>query len=891
MSQFGKRSIRERYRRLLGSDPAADVEDEIAFHLEMRTRELIALGEPPARARELALRRFGDTESPRAECLTIAKRKEWRVARVEYLSELRQDLAYAVRAMRQRRGFTIVAVLTLALGIGANTAIFSVVNGVLLESLPFRNPDQLIRIRTAYPNGKSYALSAPDFMSVREGSRVFTDVAAFAFGSSTLLGMGEPKQLQRTGVTAGFFEMLGVSPVIGRTFRAEEHRPGEGRVVVLSHGLWQREFGREPGVLGRTLTLSDEPYLVVGVLPSGFDYPSGSELYVPLEYGETFSATTAQGRRGEFLYVLGRAKPGVSLEQAEADVRAVGARLQQEFPETNARLTFDAVRLRDILVGDVRKPLLVLLGAVGLVLLIACANVANLLLARAAARESELAVRMALGAERGRLVRQLLTESVVLGLVGGAAGLLLAYWGTRALVAARPQGIPRLGEVGIDGTVVAFTAGIALLTGIVFGIVPALQATRHDLVGALKAGGRGGAARRGGNRLRGGLVVAEMALAVMLLVGAGLLIRSFVALTAVDPGFRPEGAVAISVSLQGGAYRDVARRREFFATLSERLEALPGVSGVGGTSGLPLAGGADMLGFRIENREPPPNEVLEIRAHRVTPGYFRVVGVPLRRGRMLTAQDREGAPRVVVINEAAAQRWFPDDDPIGKRLVIGDPIEIVGIVGDVKQRSLARDVEPEIYAPYAQWPDRTMQMVVRSSCPAKAGECDPLALSAAIRRELRALDQNLPLGELTPLESVVRESVAQPRFFTALLGLFAAVALALAAIGIFGVMSYAVAQRTREIGVRVALGARPREVVRMIVRRALALAAAGVVLGLIGAAALTRVMESLLFGVRPTDPLAFAAAVLVLTATAGLASYVPARRAAAVDPIVALRAE
>ncbi|MFO7654332.1 MAG: ADOP family duplicated permease, partial [Candidatus Krumholzibacteriia bacterium] len=557
-------------------------------------------------------------------------------------------------------------------------------------------------------------------------------------------------------------------------------------------------------------------------------------------------------------------------------------------PQTNGILTFAARSLHETVVGEVRTPLLVLLGAVGLVLLIACANVANLLLARAAARESELAVRTALGAGRGRLVRQLLTESVVLGLLGGAVGLLLAWWGTQALLAAQPADIPRLDAVDVDGTVVAFALGISLLTGIIFGLFPAGQATRGNVAGTLKEGGRGALAGRGGQRLRAGLVVAEMALAVVLLVGAGLLIRSFAELTAVDPGFQPEQAVAFQVSLPYSVYDEAPERHEFFRRLEEEVEALPGVTVAGSASGLPFQGSGAILSFGIEGEEPPqPGEVQDIHVKLATPDYVRAIGSRLVSGRLFNAYDRQDAPMVVLVNEAAVRRWFPDGEAIGERITFGGEVwrEVVGVVSDLKQFGPGEPAQPELFIPHGQAAGGgTMQVVVRT-----AG--DPMALTGAIRRTIRSMDPNLPVDQFTPLEQVVAQSVAQARFYSTLLAIFAAVALALAGIGIFGVMSYTVAQRTREIGIRIALGAPVVDMRTAVVGQAMLLALAGLGIGLPGAFALTRVLQSQLYGVSPTDPVTFAVVALTLAGAAFIASYLPARRATRVDPMTALRYE
>ncbi|HEX7089993.1 MAG TPA: ABC transporter permease [Longimicrobiales bacterium] len=872
-----------RFRRLFGPDPHADVEEELSFHLEMRTRELVERGETPERARELALRRFGDYEGSWAECVEIDERRRRRMVRAEQLTELRQDVRYALRVLRRSPGFTAVAVATLALGIGANSAIFSVVSGVLLKSLPFRDAERLYEVRMLYPDGTEYTgLSAPDFMSLREESRTFERVEAYAGGVLTLLGAGEPKEVRGSSVSDGFFDLLGLRFALGRGFLPGENVPGQGKVTVLDYGFWQREFGGDPGVIGRTLSVGGEAYTVVGVLERGARPPLPADMYAPLEYGETFSATTSVGRRREYLGVLGRVRPGVSAELLGADLKRIGAELQVRFPDTNGKLTFTAASLRETIIGDVRTPLLVLLGAVGVVLLVACANVANLLLARASAREDELAVRAGLGAGRGRLVRQLLTESAVLGLAGGAAGLLLAYWGTRALVAAQPADIPRLDEVGVDATVVLFTLGLALLTGLAFGLVPAFQATGARLMAALREGGRG--TSRSGGRVRSGLVVAEMALAVMLLTGAGLLIRSFIELTRVETGFEPERAASFRITLQGDAYATGEQIRGRVDALLERIGALPGVSAVAASTTLPLTGIGSIFNFAVEGAPPPPPNVnAEIAIASVTPGYFRTIGAPLVRGRDFTAADGPDAAPVALINEAAAKRWFPGEDPIGRRVQVGNSVrEIVGIVGDVLQRAPGQPAAPQLFMPYAQFTTSRVRIVVRT-----AG--DPLAVAPAIRAEVRALDPDLPLTDFTPLEELVSASVARPRFYTTLLTLFASVALALAATGIFGVMSYAVAQRTREISIRIALGARAGDVLRMIVGRALALAAAGVALGIAGALALGRVLRSQLFGVTLLDPVTLGAVVLVLGASAAAASYLPARRAAGLEPASALR--
>ncbi|MPY87176.1 MAG: FtsX-like permease family protein [Luteitalea sp.] len=826
---------------------------------------------------------------------TARYREEGTEARgLRRFDELQNDLRFACRTLRKNPGFAAVAILALGLGIGANSAIFSVVHGVLLKSLPFRDAPQLYKASMVYPDGTAYAsLSAPDFMSIREENRVFEQVEAYTTsglrvdgdsdGVFTLLGAGAPMEVRGASVSDGLFDLLGLPMAFGRSFLAEENRPGMGMVTVMDHGFWRRELGGDRAVLGRTLVVGGDSYRIVGVLAPGAQLLREADLYVPLEYGERFSATTPTGRRSEYLQVLARARPGSVLDQIHGDMRRVGTLLQSAFPETNERLTFTATPLREIIIAGVRTPLFLLLGAVGFVLLVACANVANLLLARASARQGELAVRAALGAGRSRLLRQLLTEAVVLGLAGGVVGLAIAHWGTQALAAAQPADIPRIEEVGVNAAVVLFTFGIALLTGLAFGALPALYATDRRLMAALREGGRGGGPGHGGHRIRAALVVAEMALAVVLLTGAGLLIRSFVELTRVHLGFQPERAVAVRIAMQGDPYRSGQQVVERVDRILERLRALPGVTAAAATTLLPLSGGGLILAFNVESAPPPSSDVnREIRTARVTPDYFRAIGASLLRGRGFTDRDDEDAPRVVLINEAAMRHWFPGEDPIGRRVDMAGVREVVGVVADVLQYDPGRPVEPQLYTPFAQLMAGSVQLVVRT-----AG--DPVALAPAIRAQVHAIDPNLPIAEITPLEQLVAQSVARPRLYASLLALFAGVGLALAATGIFGVMSYAVAQRAHEMSIRMALGARAGEVVRLIMGRAMALAAVGLAVGIAAALALGGALRSQLFGVSPVDPLTLGAVALLLGATAAAASYLPARRAASLDPVAALR--
>lgn len=871
-----------RFRKIFGLDPKPDVEAELAFHVEMRIRELIEQGEAPERARRMALERFGDYERARRECVAIDERRKRRMIRMEYLSELKQDIGYALRTLWRTPAFTIAALLTLALGIGANSAIFSVVHGVLLESLPFRDAQHLHQLRMLYPDGTRYSdVSAPDFMSVRSEARVFEQVEAINSTVLTLTGSGEPREIDAMFVSPGLLDMLGVDPLRGRRFINEEHRPDRGNVAVLSEGFWKSAFGGDDSVIGRSLILSGRPATVIGVAKA-IDLEGGADVYLPLTMDQRFDASTIKGRRSEFLLVIARARPDVAAAAIAADLKRIGDRLQDAFPETNGGIGLTSTPLREMIVGDVQRPLFVLLGAVGFVLLVACANVANLLLARGAARHGELSVRAALGAGRARLIRQLVTESMVLGLIGGALGLALAYWGTHALVAARPADLPRIDAIRLDGSVALFTLAASLFTGFVFGLIPAVQATNENLVLGLQESGRNVGGRRT-HRLRAALVIAEMALAVVLLTGSGLLIRSFVALTQVNPGFRPDGAVSIRVAFQGAEYQNGDQIRPRVDQLLTRLRGLPGVTGVAVSSVLPLGGNGAMLDFAVDGAAPPPPDVnQEIAVASVSPVYFTVIGAPLKRGRLFTDFDQPKAPPVALINEAAVKRWFPDSDPIGKTVLSGGPHQVVGIVGDVLQRSPGEPAVPQLFLPYAQRTGRNVRVVVRVNG-------DPLAIAPAMRGELRALDANLPIAQAVPLTDMVSRSIARPRFYTSLLTLFAAVALALSATGIFGVMSYAVAQQSKEIGIRMALGAAATDVLRSVVGRALVLAGAGVAIGVVVALAVGGVIRSQLFGVTPFDPLTIAIVMIVLLGSAVLASLWPAARAARIDPMSAFR--
>jgi putative ABC transport system permease protein len=796
--------------------------------------------------------------------------------------------------LAQRPGFTAAAVMALALGIGANSAIFSVVNAVLLRSLPYKEPNQLMIVQSTkrQDSRRSGSASYLDFADWRSQNQVFDEMAAFHSKGHTLTGASEPERIDGARVSASFFPLLGVETSLGRGFLPEEDKPKGERVAIISHGLWQRRFGSDPNIIGQSLTLDAQNYTVIGVLGAGFNFP------VEIEKADIWSPLALDGqlleqRGAHFLKVIARLKPGVSPQAAQAEITTIASRLEQQYPEDNTDRVVSLYSLYDHLVGGIRPALLVLLGAVGFVLLIACSNVANLLLARAAGRQREIAIRMALGATRGRIVRQLITESLILAFIGGGAGLLLALWGVESLIALSPANLPRLSGVGVDGWVLSFTLLISMMTGIIFGLAPALKASKPDLNDALKEGGRGSTEGFSGRRLRNLLVVSEMALALVLLISAGLLIRSFLRLQQVNAGFDPSNVLTAQVGLPESKYKEGVQVSAFFEQTLERIAALPGVESAGGITVLPLSGNNMRTSFTVQNRPaPPPGQEPLAELRTVTPGYFRTLRIPLLRGEEFTENYKRGSPGRIIINDTMARRFWPDEDPIGQRVSIGislddaDPTvwEIVGIVGDVRHASLDVEPSPEMYVSHSQmsWPFLTL--VVRSSS-------DPMAMAGPVRDQILAIDKDQPVSSIRSMERMVSASIAQPRFYLLLLGIFAALALVLAAVGIYGVLSYSVTQRMHEIGIRMALGAEPADVIKLVVGQGMMLALAGVAIGLIGAFVFTRLMSSMLYGVSATDPVTFAALALLLTAVALLASYIPARRATKVDPMVALRYE
>jgi putative ABC transport system permease protein len=795
--------------------------------------------------------------------------------------------------------FTVVAVIALALGIGANTAIFSVVNAILLRPLNYKDSERLVQLNHNYPKlDLKASVSAIGYSHYRDNCGAFEAIGAGSSWPVNLTETGDPERLQGMAVTHTFLPMLGVEPARGRVFSADEDQPGRNRVVVLSDGLWRRRFGGDPNLIGNNIRLNGEQYAVIGIMPPDFQF--GREFGQPIDLYSPIAFTPEQldtnRWRNEFLFVIARLKPNVSLENGQAELDTIAANVRQQYfggGDANDPSSWGLLlrSLREIVVGEIRPALLVLLAAVAFVLLIACANVANLLLARAALRHKEIAIRSALGAGRARVIRQLLTESVLLAAIGGALGLALAYWGMRALLALNEDRIPRAHEIGIDARVLIFTAGVALLTGVLFGLLPALHTSKSDLHAVLKEGGRSGSARRS---VRGLFVVAEVALALVLLVGAGLLLRSFQNLQRVDPGFKPDNLLTMQISLPATKYKDPQQVDAFFQQALEKVNALPGIQSAGVSTSIPLSGFNSSGSFGIEGRTVGPGEMAPW-GNRWFAGatYFQTIGIPLVKGRYFDDRDVRSSTQVAIIDQTMERKFWPDEDPIGKRISFqrdpqGNPIwrEIVGVVGHVKQRGLEGESPVQYYIPHRQMPINGVFLVARTAM-------EPTSMAGTVRGAIQTVDPELPVFRVTTMDRMVAESMTQRRFSMTLMGIFAVVALVLASVGLYGVMSYSVTHRTNEIGIRMALGARVSDVLGMVVGQGMKLSLAGVLIGIAAAFALTRVMlmRSLLFGVSATDPLTFAAVALVLAAVSLLACYIPARRATKVDPMEALRYE
>jgi len=807
------------------------------------------------------------------------------------METLTKDIRYAIRSLIRYPAFTITAVLTLALGIGANTAIFSVVNALLLRPLPFTEPDKLIQVwEASIKEGQRHDVSYPNFADWRDRNQSLQQIAAYSDRTFNLTDGTEPERIQGIMTSPAFFPILDVKPILGRVFLPEEDYPNKVFSAVISERLWRRRFNSDGQIVGRTISLNYEGFTIVGVVKNIVDVarlPADTDVWIPISHSSGFN-----NRRGHYLSVLARLKPGVTREQAQADMDRIAGTLAAQHPDSNTDLGVRLVPLQDQIVGDYKLPLQVLLSAVLFVLLIASANVANMLLARAASRQKELAIRTALGAGRFRLVRQLLTESLLLSLLGAAAGLLLAWWGVYLLVAFGPSDLPRIKEITVDARVLGFTAAIAMSTGIIFGIVPALKASFPDINEALKESGRSATGGVGHRRLRSLLVAAEIALSLVLLVGAGLLLKSFHKLQAVNPGFNPQNLLTVQVSLRGPHYQEDAAIVTFYDQLVEKVKASPDVQSVATRSYIPVGLNEDFayLSFIVEGQAPDPANRPIAYYNAISPDLFHTMEISLLQGRPFDSHDVMKAQHVIIINETLARRYFPGTDPIGKRMTLNDenPKEedwatIVGVVKDTKQRELSGESAAEMYLPFAQSPHRSMALMIRTTNPESAAN--------AVRREVQSLDPNLPIYGIRTMDNLISESIAAARFRTSLLAVFATVAVLLAMVGIYGVMSYAVTQRTQEIGIRMALGARSLDVLKLIIRDGMLLAGIGATAGLFGAFAITRLMTSLLFGVSATDVVTFSLVTTGLLLVALFACYIPARRAAKVDPLVALRYE
>jgi putative ABC transport system permease protein len=878
---------------------AEEVDGEFAFHLEMRTREYVTRGLSPDAARAEALRKFGDVGRANATCRRIGRERDRHMRRREYLSELRQDLVFGVRQLLKNPGFTIVAILTLAIGVGGTTAIFSAVNAVVLRPVPVVEPHRLVYVFSSWRDLDRSSVSPGNFTAWHERNAVFSSIAAIRWLSLNLTEGQTPERVVVARVTGDYFNVLGVNPMLGRPIARADDEPGREDVVVMSHRLWTRAFGSDAGIVGRPIRLSGRQYTVIGVMPAAFDLTSTSEeLWIP-------AALTSQDKAtfdGHSWTVLARLKPGVAIEAARAQMLTLAVQLEKEQPQRNAERRTAVIDFTEIFVGDVRQRLYVLLGAVALVLLIACGNVANLLLARGAVRSTELAVRAAMGAGRGRLIRQLFTESLLLAGIGTIAGLVLAYVALGALIALSPPNVPRLEQARIDGATLAFAALVALTSSIAFGLVPAWRAAKAQAQDALR-GGRSGGMGASRDRLRGILVAAEVALALLLLVGSGLLIRSALAIDAVNPGFEPAGVLTGRIALPRDEYLEGPRIVQSLERMVERTRAIPGVTHAAVTSQVPMGPGGNGNGLLAEGKVFHPSNVVISRLRLVTPGYFQAMKIDLVAGRDFTDIDRAGALKVTIISEDAARRTFPKQNALGKRVACCEPGPggpdtpdykvIVGIARDVRSAGPAIEPTPEFYLPIAQapamaggawdWITRTMYIVARTPG-------DPAALSGSLSHAIRDVDPTLPLFDVRTMDERMTRTLATSRFNTILLTTLGVMGLVLSAIGIYGVIAYFVSQRTKEIGVRLALGASPGDVVRLVIRQALKPVLVGLLLGVAGAIAASDVLSSQLYGVTPRDPLTIVAVSIAFVAVAIVASWGPARRASRVDPTRALNA-
>jgi predicted permease len=888
-------TIGRKFLRLIGFPTRSaqaidrDLDDEVSFHIEMRVQDLVRRGFGESDARRQAIDEFGDAERLKTSLgrLDRAAQRDRRLTR--WFADCSYDLRFALRQIRRSPLFTAVSILTVAIGIGATTAIMSAVRGIVLQPLPFESPEQLLRVYWRHERLGATALSVPDFTDLRAQTTAFSGLSAWYESTANLSGNGEPERLASARVTDNFFDVLGVQPTMGRTFASGDDRYGQPIRAVLSEEFVRRRFGGNRQVAGSTIRLDGKPVEVIGIVSGAGAFPADVDLWLPTQFEPEDFADGARGAR--WLRVLGRVKAGVSFSQANDDVLRVAQLLATRDPRHNTGYTAFARDLQESMVGDYRRPLFVLLGAVGLVMLVVCANVAGLMVARTAARETEIAVRAAIGAGRGRIVRQLVTEALVLALAGGTLGFALGVVGTSLLVRFAPSDIPRLGDVGIDGVVFAFSFALAVVAGLAFGVVPALQASRHDVRSRLQAESRGGAGRAGSVRIRRALVVSELAVAIVLLVCAGLLLRSFAKLQNVDPGFRAAGLTAFTVTLPQIRYARLDDQRQFLARAEEGLRAIPGVERVAASFGLPLTQTRFQLTFTIDGNAGDPSNEPRGQVRVASVDYFAAMGIPLLQGRTFNAQDRWESTPVMVISRELARRYFPNGDAIGRRIETGWGREgrklggeIVGIVGDVKQFTLATDAPPAYYAAADQWPTDEMTFVVR-------GRDGTTVTPASVRKVIEALDPELPIFDTMTGEKLVANSLAQPRFYLMIIAAFATAALLLSAIGVYGIIAYTVRQRTREIGVRMALGASAGQIVRMIVGEGLTLAAVGGTLGVAAAMALAGQITELLFRVDGRDWITLTSVLVVLLSAAVIACVLPARSAARLGPQEALRSD
>lgn len=880
--------IRMRLRSLLRRGRVEqELNRELGFPLEQQIEENLAAGMAPAEARFAALRRLGGVEQIKEECRDMR--------RTDYIENLGQDLRYALRALRKSPGFAAVILLTLALSIGANSAIFSVIDGVLLKPLPYPEQNRIVRVFFTGRTFPKFPLNPFDFRDFRARSRSFDALAAFTRADLQLSGSGQPAKLNAFRVTAGYFRVLGLGPERGREFDEHDEIPGNGRLVILGDRMWRTQFTATPDIIGKNITLDSQPFTVVGVMPPGAEHP-GNDFH-PLGYGDTVDAWwpfTFEGnpndRGSHYMEGIGRLKAGVKPERAQAEMNGLLAQVKREHGDQGSDWQIMLIPLYQEIAGSSERLLLVLLGAVGVVLLIACVNAANLLLARAAARQRELAVRSALGAPRSRLIRQMLTESLLISLLGGSLGVAVAMGGVRALISLLPADFPRVDAIHVNAQVLAFTLLVAIAAGFLFGFVPALQVSRTDLRQGLREGGRSSTGSGRHTRLRSVLVVAEASLACVLLIGAGLMLRSLANLLRMDPGFRPEHVLTASIPLPEADYKTGEAVSRFCDQLVTNLSNIPGVRRAGAGSDLPWTGYDENTGFDIEGKKPPPNQGFHARYHYATPDYFRALGIPLVHGRFFTEADNKDAPLALIVNQAMAGRYWPHENAVGQRITFsdtpkeGDWLRIVGVVGDVKDKPNSSGAESAFWMAYLQRSNSNLSIVVRA-------DSDPRQVLAAVRREVSRLDPSLALGDVRLMDQITDASISAPRFAFFLVGLFAALAMVLAAIGTYGVISYSVNQRTHEFGLRMALGATPWGVQRLVILQGIKLALAGVALGVVAALVLARVLRSLIYEVSAADPLTFTMVSMIVIIVALLACYLPARRATKADPTVALRAE